>query len=321
LKFVNAPLKKLTQGTLEIMSGNLDHRIDIDTSDEIGTLAKSFNKMTEELKRAHEELLGWAKLLEQKVNEKTAELQRAYAYMVHIEKMASLGKLAATVAHELNNPLEGILTYAKLLKRRLENHSKIEEERDEILSELSIIIDETSRCGNIVKNLLLFSKQRVGEFKDEDVGQIIKRSIALISHHLEMNNVRLELDMPEHPVIVYCDAQQIEQMLLAMEINAIEAMPEGGTLRIELKEVNTDKIQIKVIDTGVGIPENVLPHIFEPFFTTKKEGKGTGLGLAVVYGIVERHGGQISVESKVNFGTTFTIVLPKKSNPEYERKI
>jgi two-component system NtrC family sensor kinase len=106
-----------------------------------------------------------------------------------------------------------------------------------------------------------------------------------------------------------------------MEINAIEAMPEGGTLRIELKEVNTDKIQIKVIDTGVGIPENVLPHIFEPFFTTKKEGKGTGLGLAVVYGIVERHGGQISVESKVNFGTTFTIVLPKKSNPEYERKI
>jgi two-component system NtrC family sensor kinase len=167
----------------------------------------------------------------------------------------------------------------------------------------------------------LFSKQRVGEFKDEDVGQIIKRSIALISHHLEMNNVRLELDMPEHPVIVYCDAQQIEQMLLAMEMNAIEAMPEGGTLRIELKEVNTDKIQIKVIDTGVGIPENVLPHIFEPFFTTKKEGKGTGLGLAVVYGIVERHGGQISVESKVNFGTTFTIVLPKKSNPEYERKI
>jgi len=321
LKFVNAPLRKLIQGTLEIMSGNLDHRIDIDTSDEIGTLAKSFNKMTEELKRAHEELLGWAKLLEQKVNEKTAELQRAYAYMVHIEKMASLGKLAATVAHELNNPLEGILTYAKLLKRRLENNSKIEEERDEILSELSIIIDETSRCGNIVKNLLLFSKQRVGEFKDEDIGQIIKRSIALISHHLEMNNVRLELDMPEHPVIVYCDAQQIEQMLLAMEINAIEAMPEGGTLRIELKEVNSDKIQVKVIDTGVGIPENVLPHIFEPFFTTKKEGKGTGLGLAVVYGIVERHGGQISVESKVNFGTTFTIVLPKKSNPEYEREI
>jgi len=321
LKFVNAPLRKLIQGTLEIMSGNLDHRIDIDTSDEIGTLAKSFNKMTEELKRAHEELLGWAKLLEQKVNEKTAELQRAYAYMVHIEKMASLGKLAATVAHELNNPLEGILTYAKLLKRRLENNSKIEEERDEILSELSIIIDETSRCGNIVKNLLLFSKQRVGEFKDEDIGQIIKRSIALISHHLEMNNVRLELDMPEHPVIVYCDAQQIEQMLLAMEINAIEAMPEGGTLRIELKEVNSDKIQVKVIDTGVGIPENVLPHIFEPFFTTKKEGKGTGLGLAVVYGIVERHGGQISVESKVNFGTTFTIVLPKKLNPEYEREI
>ncbi len=311
LKFVNVPLRKLTLGTLEIMNGNLEHRIDINSDDEIGVLAKSFNKMTEELKRSREELLDWAKLLEQRVNEKTAEIQRAYAYMVQIEKMASLGKLAATVAHELNNPLEGILTYAKLLKRRFENNFKIEGEKEEILSELSIIIDETSRCGNIVKNLLLFSRQKVGEFKDEDIRQIIKRSVALISHHLEMCNIKLEMDLPEHPVLVYCDAQQIEQALLAMEMNSIEAMPEGGILRIELKEINSDKVQIKIIDTGVGIPEDVLPHIFEPFFTTKKEGKGTGLGLAVVYGIVEGHYGQISVESKVNFGTTFTVTLPK----------
>lgn len=319
-RFVNLPLKKLTLGTREIMNGNLNFRLAINSKDEIGMLADSFNKMTEQLQRVHEELLNWAKVLEQKVNEKTAELQRAHAYMVQIEKMASLGKLAATVAHELNNPLEGILTYAKLLRRRIQN-GKLEDNREEVLNELAIIIDEVSRCGNIVKNLLLFSKQKVGEFKDEDIRQVIKRSTALISHHLQMNNIKLELDIPDEPVIVFCDAQQIEQMLLAMEINSIEAMPDGGTLRIELKELNEQEIQIKIIDTGVGIPDNVLPHIFEPFFTTKKEGKGTGLGLAVVYGIVERHGGNISVESKVNQGTTFTIKLPKKMNLNYDSRV
>ncbi len=318
-KFVNAPLKKLTHGTIEIMNGNLNFKLDLKSKDEIGLLADSFNKMTEKLKQAYEELTNWAKLLEQKVNEKTAELQRAYTYMIQIEKLASLGKLSATVAHELNNPLEGILTYAKLLKRKFQDGQI--NERDEIINELSIIIDETSRCGNIVKNLLLFSKQKVGEFKDEDICQIIKRSVALISHHLQMNNIKLELDIPENPVFVFCDAQQIEQMLLAMEINSIEAMPDGGTLRIELKEINGDKIQIKVIDTGIGIPEDILPHIFEPFFTTKKDAKGTGLGLAVAYGIVERHNGTISVESKVNHGTTFTITLPKKPNITYDAKI
>ncbi|CUS83227.1 sensor histidine kinase [Candidatus Kryptobacter tengchongensis] len=320
-KFVNIPLRKLTYGTREIMNGNLDFRLDLSSKDEIGLLAESFNKMTERLKQAHEELLNWAKTLEQKVNEKTAELQRAHAYMLQIEKMASLGKLSATVAHELNNPLEGILTYAKLLKRKLQNEKINEDEKEEILNELSIIIDETARCGNIVKNLLLFSKQKVGEFKDEDICQVIKRSVNLISHHLQMNNIKLELDIPENPVFIFCDAQQIEQMLIAMEINSIEAMPDGGTLKIELKEINSDKIQIKVIDTGVGIPEEILPHIFEPFFTTKKEGKGTGLGLAVVYGIVERHAGKISVESKVNHGTTFTVTLPKKPNINYDEKI
>lgn len=136
-----------------------------------------------------------------------------------------------------------------------------------------------------------------------------------------MNNIKLELDIPENPVFVFCDAQQIEQMLLAMEINSIEAMPEGGTLRIELNEIDSDKIQIKVTDTGIGIPEDILPHIFEPFFTTKKEGKGTGLGLAVAYGIAERHNGSIKVESKVNQGTTFTITLPKKLNISYDAQI
>ncbi|MEN3037957.1 MAG: ATP-binding protein [Candidatus Kryptonium sp.] len=320
-KFVNVPLKKLTYGTTEIMNGNLDFKLDLNSNDEIGLLAKSFNEMTQKLKQAHEELLSWTKTLEQKVNEKTAELQRAHAYMLQIEKMASLGKLSATVAHELNNPLEGILTYAKLLKRKLENGKISENEKEEILNELSIIIDETARCGNIVKNLLLFSKQKVGEFKDEDICQIVKRSIALISHHLQVNNIKLELDLPENPLFIFCDSQQIEQMLLAMEINSIEAMPNGGTLGIKVKEINDNEIQIKIIDTGIGIPDEILPHIFEPFFTTKREGKGTGLGLAVVYGIVERHGGKITVESKVNYGTTFTITLPKKLNLSHDTEI
>jgi two-component system NtrC family sensor kinase len=182
----------------------------------------------------------------------------------------------------------------------------------EIQSELSIIADETARCGNIVKNLLLFSRQKVGEFVEEDIRATIDRSLKLIDHHLKMHNIKLEKDYESEPLMLFCDPQQIEQALLAIEINAVEAMPDDGTLRVAAHRLaGSDSVRMTISDTGIGIPEEALTHIFEPFFTTKENGKGTGLGLAVVYGIVERHAGSINVQSKLHVGSTFTITLPR----------
>ncbi len=308
---VNIPVRRLTEGTHEITKGNLEHRIKVHSSDEIGDLAESFNKMTEELERARDELTEWAQTLEERVEQKTDELRRALANMVQMEKMASLGKLAASVAHELNNPLAGILAYAKLLKKKLSKGSLSEDSLSGIKDELSMIADESARCGNIVNNLLLFSRQKIGEFQQQDLKPVVEQSLKLIAHHLSMNNVKCDLDIGEGPIESVCDPQQIEQALIALEINAIEAMPDGGTLKVTMRKLeDTGEIAITVVDNGVGISDDDMEHIFEPFFTTKKDGKGTGLGLAVVHGIIESHNGRIEVESRLNVGTTVRIVLP-----------
>ena len=311
---INKPVKQLTKGTEEIMRGNLAHRIPIRSRDELGVLAESFNQMTEELQRARNEIVEWTRTLEERVDEKTKELQRAQRNMIHVEKMASLGQLASTVAHELNNPLEGVLTYAKLLKKKLRSEQIPSPQAEEIQNELSLIADETARCGGIVKNLLLFSKQKVGDMKEEDLRAVVQRSVQLIHHHLQMNNIKLDLKIPDSPMPAFCDSQQLEQALLALEINAVEAMPEGGTLTMRARIIHDqDEVELSISDTGCGIQEKDLPHVFEPFFTTKEGGKGTGLGLAVVYGIIQRHNGNIDVRSRVNAGSTFTLTIPTKS--------
>ncbi len=308
---VNRPVNKLIQGTREIMEGNLAYHIPVQTHDEMGSLATSFNTMTEELQRANGEIREWTQTLEHRVEEKTDELKRAQTGMIQMEKMVSLGKLAATVAHELNNPLEGILTYAKLLQKRLRSDLPGPETVVEMRQELALIADETARCGAIVKNLLLFSRQRVGDFSPSDVRTIMLQSIKLIEHHLKMHNITLCDETGTDALIFICDEQQIKQALLALEINSVEAMPEGGTLTIGLnRTASPPSFSIRISDTGSGIPQDILPRIFEPFFTTKEGGNGVGLGLSVVHGIVERHGGTIDVRSRTDEGTTFTITFP-----------
>lgn len=309
-RMVNIPVKKLTEGTQAVIDGNLEYAIDVQTKDEIGTLTRSFNHMTRELHRAQEELKQFNATLEKRVQEKTDELRRTQTNIVQMEKMVSLGTLAATVAHELNNPLEGILTYAKLIRRKIQKEPIPEEAKAEISEELKLIADETSRCGNIVKNLLLFSRRRVGELREHNIHDIVQQTAKLMDHHLMMHSVTFAADFTEPLPLIQCDGQQITQALLALEINATEAMPQGGELRIAVASPCADTITISVRDTGSGISPDVMPHIFEPFYTTKKEGKGTGLGLAVVYGIIERHGGKIEVQSSADEGTTFTITLP-----------
>lgn len=308
---VNIPVRNLTLGTQEIIKGNLSYRIRVRSKDEIGTLARSFNQMSQELQRAQEEILEWTQTLEDRVAQKTEELQRAQHHMIHVEKMASLGKLAATVAHELNNPLEGILTYAKLLKKKLRGLSLPEDKEAEIQTDLSLIADESARCGSVVKNMLLFARRDRGQMTEVDLQSIVEKSLRLIDHHLKMNRITLDNDLGDRPILLYCDPEQITQALLALEINAVEAMPEGGTLRIEISpSEDANSVVLRIKDNGVGIAKENLKHIFEPFFSTKESGKATGLGLAVVFGIVERHRGTIDVESEYGCGTTFTITLP-----------
>lgn len=315
---VNIPVRKLTQGTEEISKGNLTYRIRLHSKNEIGSLAESFNSMAGELQRARNELTEWNQLLEHRVKEKTEELRRAQTHLFQVDKMASLGTLAATVAHELNNPLEGILTYAKLIRRRMGKDELTPEAKANMVEELTMIANETSRCGNIVKNLLLFSRQKVGEFAQVDIRETVDQSLKLMDHHFKMHNIKLIAFLGDSPLLLTCDPNQIEQALLAIEINAVEAMPESGTLRLAVfDDTLTDSIRIEIGDTGIGISDEDMAHIFEPFYTTKHDGKGTGLGLAVVYGIVERHGGTIQVNTKLNQGTTFIIKLPKhRSEPK-----
>lgn len=315
-KMVNIPVKRLKEGTEEVMKGNLDHTIDVQTKDELGSLTKSFNHMTRTLKQTQTELEELNRTLEKRVEQKTEELRRAQANLIQVEKMVSLGTLAATVAHELNNPLEGILTYAKLIRKRLQSPELTDAQKEEIVDELKMIADETSRCGTIVKNLLLFSRRKVGEMKENNIRAIIEQSAKLVDHHLKMNNIRLQTTFGDTKPNVKCDAEQILQAFLALEINAVEAMPQGGSLTIATANPSDSEVSITISDTGTGIRDEDLPHIFEPFFTTKKEGKGTGLGLAVVYGIVERHGGTISVHSAADRGTTFTITVPLQPDAE-----
>jgi len=306
------PVRKLMAGTQEISSGNLDYEILVETKDEIGRLAASFNEMTKSLRRAESQNKEWSQTLESRVREKSDELKRIHEQIMRIEKMASLGKLSATVAHELNNPLEGVLTYAKLIARRIQKNTDISPEMKETLEDIELIRRETERCGNIVKNLLLFSKKQVADFGMVQVQQIVEKAERLMKHHFQMTNVQFEALYPPGETSFLCDENQIQQALVALFVNAVEAMPEGGNLRVEIHlDEKNDMVIMKIQDTGIGIPEEDVLRVFEPFFSTKRNGQGVGLGLSVVYGIVDRHGGRISVESKVGKGTTFTLGFPR----------
>lgn len=308
---VHSRVQQLIKGTKEISRGNYNFRIDLKSKDELGELSEQFNEMTTNLKKALEEIKSLNENLNQKVKEKTEQLKNIYNHVNQIEKIASLGKLSATVAHELNNPLEGILTYSKLIIKKLNNNST-DEDKKKIINYLELIAAEAERCGNIVKNLLLFSRSNEKNIAVNDLISIVERSIMLINHHLQLNNIKLEKDYCCNYIEFECDKNLIQQALIAIFINAVEAMPYGGTLTIKVY-CSEIYLYIEIIDTGVGIPKENLDKIFEPFFSTKSSGKGTGLGLSVVYGIVKQHNGRINVESEVNKGTKVTIIFPRKN--------
>ncbi len=310
-RLVGQPIKRLKSGTKELADGNLGYQLEVDSTDEAGELATSFNRMSLQLRSANEEIVAWARTLEERVDQKTRELKRAHEQVLHIEKMATIGKMAAVVAHEINNPLSGILTYAKLVRKWIERGEAQGEKRADAEQALSLIADESRRCGDLVKNLLTFSRTSPMNRQSTDVNSVVNRSVKLIAPQMEMKNVEVHTDLAPDLPRVQCDPGQIEQVVLALSMNALDAMPHGGNLWVTSRlQGDLQGIEIEVRDDGSGIPEDILPQIFEPFLTTKDSAKSVGLGLAVSQNIIERHSGRIEVQSKLGKGTTFTFTLP-----------
>jgi two-component system NtrC family sensor kinase len=310
---VHKPVRQLTEGTRAVAQGDLDYVLPETGRDEIGSLALSFNQMTRELKKAQAENREWTQTLEARVRQKTGELESAYRSLTQSEKMASLGKLAAVVAHEINNPLAGILTYSKLISRMADKGFNNNQRLGEAKSYLHIIEGESRRCGSIVQNLLTFARQTPINPQKNDLNAIIERCLLLIRHQMELQAIELQKKLDSRVPPLYCDAGQVQQALLVILMNAVEAMPHGGRLGLESAYDALSRTgRVTVSDEGPGIPSEILSHIFEPFFTTKEEGKGTGLGLAIALGIVQQHGGNIEVASNAQKGTAFTVLLPEE---------
>jgi two-component system NtrC family sensor kinase len=299
---VYRPVKELTAGTHRVADGDLNYRLPVRSRDEIGDLAASFNKMTAEVAGGRAEI-------EERVRRKTAELDQAHRSLLANEKMASIGKLAATVAHEVNNPLFGILTYARLTLKEVEKGPAAS--RTEIVEQLGIIQRESKRCGDIMRNLLTFARQAPSHRESNDLNTLIGRALVLVRHRAELLGIELRSHLAEHLPPVDCDAGQIQQVVLVLLVNATEAMPHGGLLEVSTElDSAAGQARVRVRDTGPGIPQELLPQIFEPFFTTKDDQQRTGLGLAVARSIVEQHGGEIAVESTPGQGAEFVVALP-----------
>jgi two-component system NtrC family sensor kinase len=317
-RVVHRPVAQLRKGTRRIAGGDLDTRIEVSGEHDLARLAQAFNRMAEDLSTARREVTEWSQTLEEKVVEKTDELRRAQRQVLHMEKMSSLGKLSATVAHELNNPINGMLNYTRLVRRVLADQPLDDEVRRELDGYLSVLQHECTRCGSIVQNLLVFARRSGAEMRPIDVNEVIDRSLMLMRHHFEMASIRLHREPFTGDSRLVADPGQIEQALVALFVNAVEAIKETGDRDGELSvRVDADKdwVRIHVADSGGGIPPEVLPRIFEPFFSTKDKESGVGLGLAVVYGIVQRHGGDVDVDTALGRGTTFHLRLPRQPPP------
>lgn len=308
---VGRPVTALQRGTERLKAGDLGYQIAVESEDELGDLARSFNGMSSQLKREHSENEAWTRSLEQRVEQKTRELKRAHEHALHTEKMASIGKMAAVLAHEINNPLSGILTYAKLLRKYVDKDGNGKDRAQEIRESLDLIASESRRCGDLVKNLLTFSRTTPMNLQPTNLNQVIEQALRLVQHQLELTGIHVEEQLETDLPLTECDGAQIEQVLLALLMNAIDAMPQGGNVWITTSSsAEAGQLKIVVRDDGSGIPPEILHRIFEPFLTTKETGRGVGLGLAISHSILERHNGTIEVQSEVGKGTTFTLTLP-----------
>lgn len=256
---------------------------------------------------ARKKLADYTALLEKEHAETSMQ-----AKILHQDKMMSLGRLAASIVHEINNPLAGILNYLRLMIKIMAQQPVLNpEQKVKFQQYLTIIEQETTRCSHIVSGLLAFSRKSEPSFGPVQLEELLDRSRLLSQHKLKLSNIELEIIVEKDVPVIYGDFNQLHQCIINLIFNAIDAMPQGGIIQIRASyDQQKTMIAIQVKDTGSGILPEHLPHIFEPFFTTKQEGYGVGIGLSTVYGIIERHKGTIQVKSQVGVGTSFFIDLP-----------
>jgi two-component system NtrC family sensor kinase len=306
------PVAALVQATRRVARDQLELEVPVTWSGELGILAASFNDMTRSLRGTKRQLDALMHDLERQVQERTAALEAAQDQLVRTEKLSSLGKLSASIAHEINNPLAGILTFAKLIVRTLEQGAPDDATRRGLVKHLHLVERETERCSAIVRNLLDFARERPLALKELNVHAVVDEALQLLANQIQIQGVALEKRLAPVP-LVEADFGQLRQACVNVVMNACEAMARGGRLVVETALVEGGRwVELAFQDSGPGIPPDHMKKIFDPFFTTKE--KGTGLGLSVVYGIIERHGGKIELQTQVGKGTRVMIRLPPKKN-------
>ncbi|HLB65357.1 MAG TPA: cache domain-containing protein [Anaerolineales bacterium] len=290
---ISVPVRKLASAAREVAQGNLETKVEIVSGDELGELAEAFNVMATALKERDERLKDYTT-----------------KRIIETERLALIGQLSANVAHELNNPLQGIVTYSHLLLERLPCE-------DSTTASIRKIVAQADRCREIIRGLLDFSRQRKPDKTVCSLNSVLLDCLSLVENQASFHNITIEKDLQADLPTAVIDPSQIERVIMNMIINASEAMEAGGRLRIATRhDPRLHQIEVEFSDTGHGIPQEHLDKIFDPFFTTKEVGHGTGLGLAISYGIVREHHGTISVESEVGKGTTFLIRLPMSAEEE-----
>jgi two-component system, NtrC family, sensor kinase len=313
---IKRPLTALIAASEAVARGDNSTRLEIKSNhlSDMRMVSMAFNDMLDNLQQANVELQNWSHQLEYKVQKKSEELGQAQQEMINIERIASLGRLSLSVAHEINNPLSGILVYAKLVHKQLSNQSIDPEKKETILKHLGFIITEAMRCGDIVKGLLDFSRKDQNDFEPKHLHEILHDTFDLMNHSMKVANISFLSDFSAKADQIFCSPNQIKQVCVAILMNAMEAITDNGEVIFRTLNPDEDHVRFDITDNGSGISEENIPHIFEPFFSTKEKTNGIGLGLAIVHGIIQNHKGKIDVRSERGKGTTISITLSLLKN-------
>lgn len=313
---IRKPLNAIVSASEAVSKGERNRRLEIHPYllEDMRMVSVAFNNMLDNLEAANKELENWSQQLEYKVQKKSEELSEIQNELIHIERITSLGKLSSSVAHEINNPLSGILTYTKLITKQLNRLDMDETTSQSIMKYLRIVENETKRCGDIVKGLLDFSRKDQENFENIHLHQVLRESYDLMAHQMRMADIHFYTDLRATSDLIYCNENQIKQVCVALLVNSSEAVSENGEIIIQTTNPDDAHIRFSVIDNGVGIAPDDISKIFQPFFSTKQKMSGIGLGLAIVHGIIQSHKGKIEVDTTPGKGTTVSIILSLAGN-------